>query len=187
VLLTVGFFVCGFHVAFITVHFPSYVKDLGLAPEVGAYALAIIGLFNIAGSFLSGAAGTRWSKKSGLAFIYFTRAAVITALLLAPKTPLTIYLFAAAMGILWLSTVPLTSGIVAQVFGVRYMATLFGIVFFSHQIGSFLGVWLGGRLYDTTGTYNAIWWAGVVLGLLAALIHLPINERPLARLAPETR
>jgi MFS family permease len=187
VLLTVGFFVCGFHVAFITVHFPSYVKDLGLAPEVGAYALAIIGLFNIIGSFLSGAAGTRWSKKGGLAFIYFTRAAVITALLLAPKTPLTIYLFAAAMGILWLSTVPLTSGIVAQVFGVRYMATLFGIVFFSHQIGSFLGVWLGGRLYDTTGTYNAIWWAGVVLGLLAALIHLPINERPLARLAPETR
>lgn len=187
VLLTVGFFVCGFHVAFITVHFPSYVKDLGLAPEVGAYALAIIGLFNIAGSFLSGAAGTRWSKKSGLAFIYFTRAIVITALLLAPKTPTTIYLFAAAMGILWLSTVPLTSGIVAQVFGVRYMATLFGIVFFSHQIGSFLGVWLGGRLYDTTGTYNAIWWAGVVLGLLAAFIHLPINERPLARLATQSR
>ncbi|WP_428624254.1 MFS transporter [Sedimenticola sp.] len=186
ILLTTGFFVCGFHVAFITVHFPSYVKDLGLEPEVGAYALSIIGLFNIAGSFLSGAAGTRWSKKSGLAFIYFSRAAVITAMLLAPKTALTIYLFAAAMGILWLSTVPLTSGIVAQVFGVRYMATLFGIVFFSHQLGSFLGVWLGGRLYDTTGTYNAIWWAGVVLGLLAAIIHLPINERPLARLAAET-
>ncbi|WP_428609493.1 MFS transporter [Sedimenticola sp.] len=186
ILLTTGFFVCGFQVAFITVHFPSYVKDLGLAPEVGAYALSIIGLFNIAGSFLSGAAGTRWSKKGGLAFIYVSRAAVITAMLLAPKTALTIYLFAAAMGILWLSTVPLTSGIVAQVFGVRYMATLFGIVFFSHQLGSFLGVWLGGRLYDTTGTYNAIWWAGVVLGLLAAIIHLPINERPLARLAAET-
>lgn len=185
VLLTSGFFVCGFHVAFITVHFPSYVKDLGLAPEVGAYALALIGLFNIAGSFLSGAAGTRWSKKGGLAFIYFSRAIVITAMLLAPKTDLTIYLFAAAMGILWLSTVPLTSGIVAQVFGVRYMATLFGIVFFSHQVGSFLGVWLGGRLYDTTGTYNAIWWAGVALGLLAAIIHIPINERPLARLVPE--
>ncbi len=185
VLLTIGFFVCGFHVAFITVHFPSYVKDLGLAPHVGAYALSIIGLFNIAGSFLSGAAGTRWSKKSGLAFIYFTRAIVITALLVSPKTELTIYLFAGAMGILWLSTVPLTSGIVAQVFGVRYMATLFGIVFFSHQIGSFLGVWLGGRLYDTTGTYDAIWWAGVVLGLLAAFIHLPINERPLPRLAVE--
>lgn len=186
VLLTSGFFVCGFHVAFITVHFPSYVKDLGLSPEVGAYALALIGLFNIVGSFLSGAAGMRWSKKSGLAFIYFSRAIVITAMLLAPKTELTIYLFAAVMGILWLSTVPLTSGIVAQVFGVRYMATLFGIVFFSHQLGSFIGVWLGGRLYDTTGTYNAVWWTGVALGLLAAVIHLPINERPLARLLPES-
>ena len=185
-LLTVGFFVCGFHVAFITVHFPSYITDLGLEPEVGAYALALIGLFNIIGSFLSGAAGTRWSKKGGLAFIYFTRAAVISAMLLAPKSELTIYLFSAAMGILWLSTVPLTSGIVAQVFGVRYMATLFGIVFFSHQLGSFIGVWLGGRLYDTTGTYSTVWWAGVVLGLLAALIHLPINERPLARLQPES-
>jgi len=185
-LLTVGFFVCGFHVAFITVHFPSYITDLGLDPQVGAYALALIGLFNIIGSFLSGAAGTRWSKKGGLAFIYFTRAAVISAMLLAPKNELTIYLFSAAMGILWLSTVPLTSGIVAQVFGVRYMATLFGIVFFSHQLGSFIGVWLGGRLYDTTGTYDAVWWAGVVLGLLAALIHLPINEQPLARLQPES-
>lgn len=183
VLLTVGFFVCGFHVAFITVHFPAYVKDLGLPAEVGAYSIAIIGLFNIAGSFLSGAAGQRWSKKGGLAVIYFTRALVITALLMAPKTELTIYLFASAMGLLWLSTVPLTSGIVAQVFGVRYMATLFGIVFFSHQVGSFLGVWLGGRLYDTTGTYDTVWWAGVALGIAAALIHLPINERPLARLA----
>jgi len=185
VLLTVGFFVCGFHVAFITVHFPAYVKDLGLAAEVGAYSIAIIGMFNIIGSFASGAAGQRWSKKSGLAFIYFTRALVITALLMAPKTELTIYLFASAMGLLWLSTVPLTSGIVAQVFGVRYMATLFGIVFFSHQVGSFLGVWLGGRLYDTTGTYDTVRWAGVVLGITAAIIHLPINEKPLPRLAEE--
>ncbi len=185
VLLTVGFFVCGFHVAFITVHFPAYVRDLGLPAEVGAYSIAIIGLFNIIGSFLSGAAGQRWSKKGGLAFIYFTRAIVITALLVSPKTELTIYLFAGAMGILWLSTVPLTSGIVAQVFGVRYMATLFGIVFFSHQVGSFLGVWLGGRLYDTTGTYDTVWWAGVALGIAAAVIHLPINERPLPRLAQE--
>jgi MFS family permease len=184
VLLTTGFFVCGFHVAFITVHFPSYVVDLGLGAQVGAYAIAIIGLCNIGGSFLSGAVGQRWSKKGGLAFIYFARAVCITALLLAPKTELTIYLFAGAMGILWLSTVPLTSGIVAQVFGVRYMATLFGVVFFSHQLGSFLGVWLGGRLYDTTGSYDPVWWAGVVLGLLAAVIHLPINERPLARLDP---
>ncbi len=185
VLLTVGFFVCGFHVAFITVHFPAYVKDLGLAAEVGAYSIAIIGMFNIVGSFASGAAGQRWSKKGGLAFIYFTRALVITALLVAPKTEVTIYLFASAMGLLWLSTVPLTSGIVAQVFGVRYMATLFGIVFFSHQVGSFLGVWLGGRLYDTTGTYDAVWWAGVILGITAAIIHLPINEKPLARLLEE--
>ncbi len=182
VLLTVGFFVCGFHVAFITVHFPAYVKDLGLGAQVGAYAIALIGLFNIFGSFLSGAAGQRWSKKGGLALIYFARAIAISALLMAPKTETTIYLFAAAMGVLWLSTVPLTSGIVAQVFGVRYMATLFGIVFFSHQIGSFLGVWLGGRLYDTTGSYDPVWWAGVALAIAATLIHLPINERPLARL-----
>ncbi len=183
VLLTAGFFVCGFHVAFITVHFPAYVQDLGLGAEVGAYAIALVGLFNIAGSFLSGAAGQRWSKKRGLSVIYFARALCITALLLAPKTATTIYLFAATMGILWLSTVPLTTGIVAQVFGVRYMATLAGFVFFSHQIGSFMGVWLGGYLFDRIGTYDPVWWAGVALGLLAALIHLPINERPLPRLA----
>ena len=183
VLLTIGFFVCGFHVAFITVHFPAYVRDLGLAAEVGAYAIALIGLFNIVGSFLSGVYGQRRSKKSGLSTIYALRALTIAALLFAPKTDLTIYLFAGAMGILWLSTVPLTTGIVAQVFGVRYMATLFGIVFFSHQLGSFIGVWLGGFLYDRVGSYDSVWWAGVVLGLAAAIIHLPINERPLPRLA----
>ncbi len=183
VLLTVGFFVCGFHVAFITVHFPAYVRDLGLSAETGAYAIALIGLFNIAGSFLSGAYGQRRSKKNGLSIIYFLRAVAIACLLFAPKTDLTIYLFAAAMGILWLSTVPLTTGIVAQIFGIRYMATLFGIVFFSHQLGSFSGVWLGGYLYDRIGTYDPVWWAGIVLGLAAAFIHLPINERPVARLA----
>ncbi len=183
VLLTLGFFVCGFHVAFITVHFPAYVRDLGLSAETGAYAIALIGLFNIVGSFLSGAYGQGRSKKSGLSAIYFLRAIAITALLFAPKTDFTIYLFASAMGILWLSTVPLTTGIVAQVFGIRYMATLFGIVFFSHQLGSFCGVWLGGYLYDHIGTYDPVWWAGVILGLAAALIHLPINERPLPRLA----
>ena len=183
VLLTLGFFVCGFHVAFITVHFPAYVGDLGLPMSVGANAIALIGLFNIAGAFLSGLAGQRWKKRSGLAVIYVLRAVAITALMLADKTPTTIYLFAGTMGILWLSTVPLTSGIVAQVFGLRYMATLFGIVFFSHQVGSFLGVWLGGYLYDTAGSYDLVWWAGVGLGLVAALIHLPINERPLARLS----
>lgn len=186
VLLTVGFFVCGFHVAFITVHFPAYVTDLGLDPSVGATALALVGLFNIVGSFGSGLFGQRWSKKSGLAGIYFLRSIVIVGLLLAPKTALTIYLFAGAMGILWLSTVPLTTGIVAQVFGVRYMATLFGIVFLSHQLGSFLGVWLGGYLYDHFGSYDGVWWAGVALGLAAALIHVVIDEKPLARLTPAT-
>jgi MFS family permease len=186
VLLTVGFFVCGFHVAFITVHFPAYVKDVGLDPYIGAYAIALVGLFNIFGSFLSGMAGQRWSKKFGLSFIYFSRALAITALLLMPKTELTIYLFAAVMGILWLSTVPLTTGIVAQVFGVRYMATLFGIVFFSHQLGSFLGVWWGGRIFDETGSYDGMWWAGVILGLAAAIVHLPINEKPLPRLRTDS-
>lgn len=183
VLLTLGFFVCGFHVAFITVHFPSYVRDLGLDPTIGAYSIALIGLFNIAGSLLAGMFGQRYVKKYGLSFIYFARAVAIVALLLLPKTPFVVLGFASVMGLLWLSTVPLTTGIVAQIFGVRYMATLFGIVFLSHQLGSFLGVWLGGRLYDTTGSYNGMWWAGVVLGVAAALIHLPINEKPLARLS----
>ena len=182
-LLTIGFFVCGFHVAFITVHFPAYIKDLGLSGSVAAVALSLIGACNIIGSFASGAFGQRWSKKCGLSGIYFLRALVITALLLAPKTDWTIYIFSAAMGLLWLSTVPLTTGIVGQVFGVRYMATLFGIVFFSHQLGSFSGVWLGGYLYDATGSYNGVWWAGVVFGILAGLIHLPIDERPLPRMA----
>ena len=183
VLLTLGFFVCGFHVAFITVHFPAYVKDLGLAGSVGAVSLALIGLFNILGSFGSGAVGQRWSKKLGLSWIYLLRAVAITVLMLMPKTEFTIYLFSASMGILWLSTVPLTTGIVGQVFGLRYLATLFGIVFFSHQVGSFIGVWLGGYLYDTTGSYDAVWWTGVALGLLAAWIHMMIDERPLARLS----
>jgi MFS family permease len=183
VLLTLGFFVCGFHVAFITVHFPAYVRDLGLAPEVGAYAIALVGAFNIVGSLLSGAAGQRFSKRASLAAIYAGRAVVIAALLLATPSAWVIYLFAAAMGLLWLSTVPLTTGIVAQVFGLRYMATLFGIVFLSHQLGSFLGVWLGGWVHDATGSYDPIWWAGVLLGVVAALLHLPIDERPLPRLA----
>lgn len=186
VLLTIGFFVCGFHVAFITVHFPAYVSDLGLDPTVGATALALVGFFNIAGSFGAGLVGQRWSKKTGLAWIYFLRSIVIIGLLLAPKTDWTIYLFAGSMGLLWLSTVPLTTGIVAQVFGVRYMATLFGLVFLSHQLGSFLGVWLGGYLYDTVGSYDGVWWAGVALGLIAAGIHVAIDEKPLARLTPAT-
>ncbi len=183
VLLTVGFFVCGFHVAFITVHFPAYVRDIGLPPAVGAYCIALIGLMNIIGSVLSGLAGQRWSKKCGLSAIYAARTGCILLLLAAPKTELTVYLFAAAMGLLWLSTVPLTTGIVAQVFGLRYMATLFAIVFLGHQLGSFMGVWLGGRIYDQTGSYDGMWWAGVIAGVLAAVVHLSINEKPQPRLA----
>lgn len=181
ILLTTGFFVCGFHVAFITVHFPAYTNDLGLDPAIGAYAIALIGLMNIIGSILSGFAGQRWAKKYGLSFIYAARALVILALLMLPKTSLIILLFAGAMGLLWLSTVPLTTAIIAQVFGVRYIGTLFGIVFLSHQIGSFMGIWLGGRIYDQRGSYDGMWWAGVIVGIIAALIHLPINEKPLAR------
>ena len=183
VLLTLGFFVCGFHVAFITVHFPAYIKDIGLNPTVGAYCIALIGLMNIVGSFLSGIVGQKWSKKYSLSIIYFSRALVIMILLFLPKTELVMYWFAAMMGILWLSTVPLTTGIIAQVFGIRYMGTLFGVVFLSHQIGSFTGVWLGGRFFDQTGSYDGMWWAGVVVGVLAGLIHLPINEKPLQRVS----
>ena len=182
VLLTIGFFVCGFHVAFITVHFPAYIKDIGLDPIIGAWAIAVIGLMNVIGSIMAGMAGQRYSKKMGLSVIYLLRALAIVALLALPKTEFFVLAFAGVMGLLWLSTIPLTTGIVAQVFGVRYMATLFGIVFFSHQLGAFLGVWLGGRIFDQTGSYDAVWYVGAVLGLLAAIVHLPINEKPLARL-----
>ncbi|MDC0039416.1 MFS transporter [Gammaproteobacteria bacterium] len=183
ILLMIGFFACGFHVAFIGIHLPAYVTDLGLAPQVGAYCLALIGLFNIAGSFLSGMVGSRWSKTYGLSWIYFGRALVILGLLLAPKTALTLYVFSALMGLLWLSTIPLTTGVLTDVFGVRYVATLYGFVFFGHQVGSFIGVWLGGVLYDRYGSYDGMWWAGIVVGVLAALIHLPISEKPVSRVA----
>ena len=181
-LLTAGFFVCGFHLAFITVHFPAYVKDVGLDARIGAFALALIGVFNIVGSLSAGFAGQRWAKRYGLSAIYAARSAAIVFLLVSPKTEATILIFAAIMGLLWLSTVPLTSGIVAQVFGVRYMATLYGVVFLSHQIGSFLGAWLGGVIYERTHSYDGLWWTSIALGIFAALVHLPINERPLARL-----
>lgn len=184
ILLTIGFFVCGFHVSFLAVHFPAYITDLGMGPEVVALAFMLIGIVNIIFSFLAGAAGQRYPKKSILSMIYFARAVVILALLFAPKTPLTIYVFSISLGMLWLSTVPLTSAIVAQVFGVRYMATLFGVVFFGHQVGSFFGIWLGGLAFDAYGSYDLVWWISVGLGVAAGLIHLPINERPLARLAP---
>ena len=184
-LLTTGFFVCGFHVAFITVHLPVFVSDLGLGSMVGAIAISLIGIFNIAGSLLSGAFGQRFSKKFGLSGIYAARAVTLLVFLVAPKSELTIYIFAATMGLLWLSTVPLTAGIIAQVFGIRYMATLYGFVFLSHQTGSFIGVWMGGYIYDVTGSYDLMWQAGIILGLGAALIHLPINEQPVPRLQAE--
>ena len=182
VLLTAGFFVCGFHVAFIGVHLPAYVQDLGMNASVGAYALAIVGLFNIIGAFLGGAAGQMWSKKSALSVIYLLRAVVITGLVLAPVSEVTIFVFAGCMGLLWLSTVPLTNAIVGQVFGMQWLGTLFGVVFLSHQLGSFTGIWLGGYMYDKTGSYDFVWWSGVALALVAAALHWPIDEQPLARL-----
>ncbi len=177
--LTAGFFVCGFQVVFIAVHLPAYLTDLGLRPGLGATALALIGFFNIIGTWTCGALGGRYPKKLLLASLYTLRALVIALFLIAPKTEAAVLVFAAAMGLLWLGTVPLTSGMVAHIFGVRYMTTLFGIVFFSHQVGSFLGVWLGGIVFDATGSYDAIWIASIIIGLLAALLHLPIPERPL--------
>lgn len=182
-LLVAGFFVCGFHVAFILVHLPAYIVDKGLPPETGATALALVGLFNIVGSLTAGYVGGKFSKKYSLAAIYLARSAAITLFVLLPTTSLTVHLFAAAMGLLWLSTVPLTSGLVAQFFGMRYMAMLFGVVFFSHQVGSFIGVWLGGKLYDAYGTYDVVWWLSVALGIAAALVHMPIREAPAPRLA----
>ena len=184
--LTTGFFVCGFQVVFIAVHLPAYLTDIGLSAGLAATALALIGAFNIVGTYLCGALGGRYPKKMLLAGLYLLRALAITVFLLLPKTEVSVLVFAGALGLLWLGTVPLTSGLVAHIFGVRYMATLFGIVFLSHQVGSFLGVWLGGVVFDATGSYDAIWIASIALGLLAAALHLPINERPLRPAAVET-
>tara|TARA_R110002020_G_scaffold36894_1_gene110877 strand:- start:605 stop:1828 length:1224 start_codon:yes stop_codon:yes gene_type:complete len=182
VLLVFGFFVCGFHVAFIAVHLPAYLTDLGLSPTLGGWALALIGLFNIVGSLGAGAIGARYSKAYALSILYVGRSLVILAFIAFPVSAVSVLLFAAAMGLLWLSTVPLTSGLVAVMFGQRYMATLFGFVFFSHQVGSFLGVWLGGVVYDRTGSYDLIWWISIALGLFAGLVHLPIRDAPAPRL-----
>ena len=183
IYLTAGFFVCGFHISFIGTHFPAYITDKGLAPELGAQALAMVGLFNLFGAILAGVLGNRYKKKNLVSWISLARAVFIALFIMLPITPTTVLIFSAAMGLTWLSTVPLTSGIVAQVFGPRYMGTLFGFVFLSHQLGSFLGVWLGGKLFDQTGSYDVIWWLGIALGLFAALVHLPIDERPAARLS----
>jgi predicted MFS family arabinose efflux permease len=176
VLLVLGFFVCGFQVAFITVHLPPYLVERGMSTTLAAWAIGTVGLFNVIGSYTAGIYGGYYSKRYGLAFIYLSRSIVITAFLLTPISPVTTILFTAVMGLLWLSTVPLTMGMVTVMFGTRYMATLYGFAFFSHQVGSFLGVWLGGRFYDQYGSYDVVWWMGVALGLAAALLHWPIRE-----------
>jgi predicted MFS family arabinose efflux permease len=180
-LLTAGYFVCGFQVVFIGVHMPSYLKDHGLQPHVATTALALIGLFNVFGTYLAGMLGGRLPKKYLLSTIYALRALAIVVFIASPLSPWSVYAFAAVIGFLWLSTVPLTNGIVAEIFGVRYLSMLGGFVFLSHQVGSFLGVWLGGRLYDATGSYDVVWWIAVALGVFAALVNLPIRERAILR------
>jgi len=179
--LMLGYFVCGFQVVFIGVHMPSYLKDHGLAPQVATTALALIGLFNVFGTYTAGTLGQRMAKRYILAGIYLMRSVTIVLFLWAPLTPVSVYVFSAVMGFLWLSTVPPTNAVVAQIFGVQYLSMLGGFVFFSHQVGSFLGVWLGGKLYDMTGTYDVVWWLAVALGLVAAAANLPVRETPILR------
>jgi MFS family permease len=185
-LLTAGYFVCGFQLAFITVHFPAYLVDRGLTANVGMVALATVGLFNIIGSYSAGALGAKYTKKYLLSSIYLSRSLVIALFIFLPLSETSVYLFAAAIGVLWLSTVPLTNGVVAGIFGVGYMSMLSGIVFFSHQIGSFTGVWLGGYLFDHTGSYQVVWLISISLGIFAAIVNLPIQERAIVR-APAAR
>ncbi len=184
--LSTGFFVCGFQISFIAVHFPAYLQDAGFTATTGATAIALIGFFNFIGTYGCGVLGGRYSKKYLLSSLYFLRAVLVAVFLMLPVTELTVLVFASVMGVLWLGTVPLTSGLVAQIFGVRYMSTLFGIVFFSHQLGSFIGVWWGGWSFDTTGSYDQVWMASIVLGIAAGLLHLPIPESPLRPVAQET-
>jgi predicted MFS family arabinose efflux permease len=176
VLLVSGFFVCGFQIAFMTVHLPAYLVERGISTSLAAWSIGIVGLFNVIGSYAAGVYGGFYSKRYGLAFIYFARSIAVIAFLLLPISAASTVIFTAVMGLLWLSTVPLTMGLVTVMFGTRYMATLYGIAFLSHQVGSFLGVWLGGRFYDQYGSYDPIWWMGVALGFAAAIIHWPIRE-----------
>ncbi len=178
-LLTAGFFVCGFHVAFIATHLPAFLADASVSKMAAASSLSMIGLFNIFGSYSFGYLGDRLRKKYLLSFLYLSRAIVITLFLLLPITNVSAIIFGCAIGFLWLATVPLTSGIVAQIFGARYLSSLYGIVFFSHQIGSFLGVWLGGRVYDMVNSYDMVWMIAILLGVTAAILHLPITDQPL--------
>ena len=180
-LLMAGYFVCGFQVVFIGVHMPSYLKDQGLSPQVASYALALIGLFNVFGTYLAGSLGQKLAKRKILAGIYLGRSVAIALFLWAPLTPMSVYIFSAVMGVLWLSTVPPTNATIAQIFGVAHLSMLGGFVFFSHQIGSFMGVWLGGLLYDRTGSYDIVWYIAIALGVFAALVNLPVREAPIAR------
>jgi MFS family permease len=180
-LLMAGYFVCGFQVVFIGVHMPSYLKDKGLSPEVASYALALIGLFNVFGTYIAGALGQRMQKKNILSFIYLTRSVAISLFLIAPLSPMSVYIFASVMGLLWLSTVPPTNAVVAQIFGIQHLSMLGGFVFFSHQIGSFMGVWLGGYLYDRTGSYDIVWYIAIALGVFAALVNMPVKEASIVR------
>ena len=185
-LLTAGYFVCGFQVVFIAVHMPSYIKDLGLSPQVASFSLALIGLFNVFGTYIAGSLGQRMPRRHILAFIYFARSVAIVLFLWVPISPLSVYVFSAVMGMLWLSTVPPTNATIAQIFGVQHLSMLGGMVFFSHQIGSFMGVWLGGYLYDSTGSYDIVWYISIGLGVLAGLVSLPLREQPLQRPMPQT-
>ncbi len=178
-LLMAGYFVCGFQVVFLGVHMPSYLKDKGLSPQVASYALALIGLFNVFGTYIAGVLGQKMAKKKILAFIYLSRSVVIGVFLMAPITPLSVYIFSGVMGFLWLSTVPPTNAVVAQIFGIQHLSMLGGFVFFSHQVGSFMGVWLGGYLFDKTGSYDIVWYITIGLGVFAALINLPVKETSL--------
>jgi len=183
VLLVLGFFTCGFQLAFITVHMPAYLVDRGLSAQVGGWTIATIGLFNIVGSVSAGWLGDRMPKRYLLSFIYFIRAAAILAFISFPVTTVSCLVFGATMGLMWLSTVPPTNGIIAVMFGTRWLATLGGFAFFSHQVGGFLGVWLGGIVFDRTGSYNMVWWLAILFGVLSALINMPIVEKPVARVA----
>ena len=176
VCLFLGFFVCGFHVAFIGTHLPAYISDLGFAAVIGGWSLALIGLFNIAGSFASGWVGQNWSKRNSLSFLYTARAIVIAIFIMTPASPMSILVFSAVMGLLWLSTVPLTMALVAQTQGLTFLSTLTGLIFMGHQVGSFIGAWLGGRIHDLYGDYTPMWWAAVGFGIMAAIIHMPIRE-----------
>ena len=176
-LLVVGFFVCGFHLAFVTVHMPAYLVQCGLSPAVGSWSIAIIGLFNVVGSLLAGWLGGRLPKQYLLSAIYLTRAVATAIFLIVPISETTAYVYAAALGMVWLATVPLTAGLVSLFFGARYMGMLYGLAFLSHQLGSFLGVWLGGFVFDQTGSYSLVWYLGIALGLMSAAIHLPIREK----------